>query len=422
MFITATHSKSNRIFQGALACSLALHGFVFLGFILWQETFTETPLPQTFKIQKVRLLTSPMESFHEETGQSKSENISSNSPAEIHHEPITRTFKKNPVQQRSTKETATPTIMPHAVPDPLIEPVTPSVRIHETVQKKVSTPQPKLHSQKTFSLARLSPNPVTARKQASVLPEPMPKIKPLPEPIPRPQPPRHEFKMQSGKSALLHTTQWEPPARNRYSETIQQTRSFARPLQTANAQRIVPLAPDTLELKVHADEDHAFAAPTASWTAPQQNATNSPEVPISKSVATSGTPPHETAGTTNVENKESVSQQFASKGITGSRSGGEDLETLKNGFILEIRNRIAKYKFYPRLAMRRGLEGQPIVHFKINRDGRIQDLHVALTSGSGILDQAALESVKNGMPFPVMPEALQRDSMTIQLPIAFTLD
>jgi len=104
----------------------------------------------------------------------------------------------------------------------------------------------------------------------------------------------------------------------------------------------------------------------------------------------------------------------------GSTSGG--LAALRGGFSRKVRQKIAKARFYPRFARRRGWEGNPVVAFTLNREGGLLDLSLKSTSGHKILDQAALDSVKKGAPYPRIPEPLNMDSYSFILPINFVLD
>lgn len=100
---------------------------------------------------------------------------------------------------------------------------------------------------------------------------------------------------------------------------------------------------------------------------------------------------------------------------------GNDDE-LKRGYTRQIRHRIAQKKFYPKLARRRGFEGQPVVAFVLNKDGSLGHLALEKTSGHKTLDQAALKAVKKGAPFPEIPEQLNLNFFKFKLPVSFTLE
>lgn len=75
---------------------------------------------------------------------------------------------------------------------------------------------------------------------------------------------------------------------------------------------------------------------------------------------------------------------------------------------------------YPREAKRQNLRGEAMVHFEVLRGGDLSALRLMRSSGSPVLDQAALETVRRAAPFPAIPMEARRASWTFTLPIAFT--
>ena len=75
---------------------------------------------------------------------------------------------------------------------------------------------------------------------------------------------------------------------------------------------------------------------------------------------------------------------------------------------------------YPDMARRMGLSGKVLVAF-IVQHGVVQNVHVVTTSGSGILDRAALRAVRNAA-YPPLPVSLENDPLPLQLWIRFKLD
>jgi periplasmic protein TonB len=76
--------------------------------------------------------------------------------------------------------------------------------------------------------------------------------------------------------------------------------------------------------------------------------------------------------------------------------------------------------FFPKKALKEGNHGEVIVKFAITSDGSISGLHIAKTSGSSILDEAALKIVrKAGTKFPPIPEAWNKESVDYAVPILF---
>jgi TonB family protein len=102
-------------------------------------------------------------------------------------------------------------------------------------------------------------------------------------------------------------------------------------------------------------------------------------------------------------------------------SSGEDLDSIRKGFSSSVWGRIAKAKYYPPLARKRGWEGKPIIEFRLARNGELLSSSIASYSPYEILNEAALGAVKNAVPYPKFPEALKLDSIRFKLPISFIL-
>lgn len=100
----------------------------------------------------------------------------------------------------------------------------------------------------------------------------------------------------------------------------------------------------------------------------------------------------------------------------------ELLNQIKSGFSAKIRNRIAQVKYYPRIARKRGFEGQPVVAFTLGNEGELLELSIENPSPFKLLDEAALDAVKSASPYPPIPELLKTNSMKFNLPISFMLE
>jgi len=107
------------------------------------------------------------------------------------------------------------------------------------------------------------------------------------------------------------------------------------------------------------------------------------------------------------------------QGNTGNPN--HDLGALRGLFIGQVRQRIANAKYYPRMARRRGMEGQPIIAFTLDRGGRLMKVNLSHTSGYQLLDQAALDAVHKAVPYPEIPPDLKIETYQFKLPISFIL-
>ncbi len=68
-----------------------------------------------------------------------------------------------------------------------------------------------------------------------------------------------------------------------------------------------------------------------------------------------------------------------------------------------------------------GDQGRVVVHFTVDRDGRVLDVALVQSSGSQILDDAA-EALLRGARLPAFPTAMPQTQMTVTLPIRYALE
>jgi len=78
-------------------------------------------------------------------------------------------------------------------------------------------------------------------------------------------------------------------------------------------------------------------------------------------------------------------------------------------------------KTYPVEAKRARQEGVVTIRFTVDRTGSVSGAAIKRGSGHDILDQATLELLQRVAPLPRMPASMQRDSITLSLPIEYAL-
>lgn len=78
---------------------------------------------------------------------------------------------------------------------------------------------------------------------------------------------------------------------------------------------------------------------------------------------------------------------------------------------------IRAYQFYPDNALH--LSGRSQVGFVIERNGAVLQIWIESSSGSAILDRAAMETLRRAQPLPMIPASLP-DTMSILLPVDFS--
>ena len=86
-----------------------------------------------------------------------------------------------------------------------------------------------------------------------------------------------------------------------------------------------------------------------------------------------------------------------------------------------IRAWLEKHKTYPRRARIKGMEGEVIISFTYNRDGQILSKQMLKSSGYDILDRAALSTLHAANPLPAIPDSLNKNQVTLNVPFGFNL-
>jgi protein TonB len=108
-------------------------------------------------------------------------------------------------------------------------------------------------------------------------------------------------------------------------------------------------------------------------------------------------------------------------GLQGGGRGGVDgapipLDTPEpkyQDYFNKVRERIKSKWVYPRPAGERGIEGELLIEFHIAKDGSLEFIELRLSSGTPILDDAALTAVKLAQPFPPVPDDIAKRALAI---------
>jgi protein TonB len=111
--------------------------------------------------------------------------------------------------------------------------------------------------------------------------------------------------------------------------------------------------------------------------------------------------------------QESVAAQRESSGV--QKKGGDT--TLHTAYLGTLRSHLEKHKVNPRTQ----IIGTAVVRFRVDANGGITSRRVTKSSGSKILDDAALASLEKASPFPPIPKNLDRDHLEISVPFKFTV-
>ena len=120
----------------------------------------------------------------------------------------------------------------------------------------------------------------------------------------------------------------------------------------------------------------------------------------------------------------------SSAALTGKmpHSVHEDSVSLQNPggpyepYLLQIRRKIERLWSYPSLALSQNQEGETVIRFTIDADGKLDGFYVTSTSGSSILDEGALAVVLSAAPFGPLPETFRLSRLHITATFRYRIE
>jgi len=102
-------------------------------------------------------------------------------------------------------------------------------------------------------------------------------------------------------------------------------------------------------------------------------------------------------------------------------TGWTKLGVNRAGFLQLCRTLIERHKEYPVMARKGMIEGTVVIRGTLAQAGVLRQCIIFRSSGSGLLDNAALRAVRNVDRFPQLPSELQDSELVFELPISFRL-
>lgn len=107
---------------------------------------------------------------------------------------------------------------------------------------------------------------------------------------------------------------------------------------------------------------------------------------------------------------------------TFGAQGAAPTENAQKSYLSELRAFIEQNKHYPPQAKTLGHEGRSEVKFSILADGTVCAVELSKSSGSDILDEAALALLQRARKLSPFPEFLKMDRLNLVLPIEYSLN
>jgi protein TonB len=125
------------------------------------------------------------------------------------------------------------------------------------------------------------------------------------------------------------------------------------------------------------------------------------------------------AGTSRGEGSGGTAASGKGSALALAAPGGGDAAEY-SGYLALVRSRIQESLTYPTSARRRGLTGTVQVDLAIDTTGAVSHVSLAASSSHRVLDDAALDAVRNVERVP-FPSGLRPRRLRVRLPVVFDL-
>jgi protein TonB len=198
-----------------------------------------------------------------------------------------------------------------------------------------------------------------------------------------------------------------------------------RPVEAIAAEKVPPA-----EILPAEDEAELAQYAPAPTTRPEETA--KPAEKPEKHAAKAKKKPVRTAARTSAPGSGGSDGTDARRGVAEGRSDGRAATSNDNSRAASAAGNAAVSNYpgkivaklrralrYPSEARGRRLNGVAQVRFVVGSSGDVGSVGLAASSGSPILDEAALATVHRAAPFPPIPEGAGRSSWTFTVPLAF---
>lgn len=90
-------------------------------------------------------------------------------------------------------------------------------------------------------------------------------------------------------------------------------------------------------------------------------------------------------------------------------------------YAARLRHHIEQFKIYPPKAKRRRIEGEVVLSFQMDRQGRVLTSRIERGSGSADIDRAALIMLADAQPLPRPPDTLMGEVLSLSFATRFSL-
>ena len=189
----------------------------------------------------------------------------------------------------------------------------------------------------------------------------------------------------------------------------------------ATAQPVKP-APDVKVQEIKPVETAALIRPIEPVAKPVEKPTRKKvEKPSKKKTAKKGNKGSnkKNAKQGRAEGRETGRRDSAGNSKAGNRKGVAGNAAVSN-YPGKVQRKLRRSVRYPSKARSKKLRGTAYVRFVVDSGGQVTASGIAHSSGSKVLDAAALATVRRAAPFPKIPQAANRRSWSFTVPVEFT--
>jgi protein TonB len=193
------------------------------------------------------------------------------------------------------------------------------------------------------------------------------------------------------------------------------TEPLAEPPAPAPVPETPAPAPDLV--KAVTQQDNSAATLAAAKPEPEPESEPAQEPPKETKQETQETP---AATPPEPQSAQPAAAAQRATGTDSDRSAGGKTGDNKSYFA-ELMAWLNKHKSYPRDAKKEKQQGVVELQFTLQRDGSVTASSIKKSSGHALLDNAALAMLAAAAPLPALPESMDRQQITLVIPIEFSL-
>lgn len=175
--------------------------------------------------------------------------------------------------------------------------------------------------------------------------------------------------------------------------------------QPADPQPVAPTPPVVRQPERPTPAPRVEAKPVRT-PAPKAEAVPSPPEPLAPTAPSAPAQSTTSQSSATSSPASSAPQPAAGGGNASGQPSANMSATAKASYAQLVLARLRRAIIYPRRAARRNIEGEVRVEIVLAASGALRRVRILETSGSDILDEAALKLVRRVSPFPAVPRTL----------------